>query len=214
MQQFRHSGEENKTGKEFTGVAEIKPLEGVTRRSEWPIAFQNKKTDRSIKWSREVRDESTKMAFFAEQVVKQWDPLSQESHKCLGLHRSWLRSWTGSWEKNPNPSEILWQIPPLAWKVTEILKVLEARRVSGGNTIMIVPSLIIVLQVLFWLLLSLLRLLGYINLSLTQGGFSVFLLRFVNKICTKHLANLKVQKILASQQWTQPGLLIPVSYSN
>lgn len=32
---------------------------------------------------------------------------------------------------------------------------------------MIVPSLIIVLQVLFWLLLSLLRLLGYINLSLT-----------------------------------------------
>lgn len=65
---------------------------------------------------------------------------------------------------------------------------------------MIVPSLIIVLQVLFWLLLSLLRLLGYINLSLTQGGFSVFLLRFVNKLCTKHLANLKVQKILASQQ--------------
>ena len=65
---------------------------------------------------------------------------------------------------------------------------------------MIVPSLIILLQVLFWLLLSLLRLLGYIKLSLTQGGSSEVLLRFVNKICTKHLANLKVQKTLASQQ--------------
>lgn len=42
-------------------------------------------------------------AFFAEQVVKQWDPLSQESHKCLGLHGSWLRSWTGSWEEKTQP---------------------------------------------------------------------------------------------------------------
>jgi len=65
---------------------------------------------------------------------------------------------------------------------------------------MTVPSLITLLQVPFWLLLSLLRLLGYANLSLTQDGPSEVLLRFVNKICTKHLPNLKVQKKPASQQ--------------
>lgn len=62
---------------------------------------------------------------------------------------------------------------------------------------MIVPSLIILLQVLFWLLL---RLLGYINLSLTQDGSSEVLLRFVKKVCTKCFANLKVQKTFANQQ--------------
>lgn len=74
---------------------------------------------------------------------------------------------------------------------------LQAGRVFGGN-ITIVPCLIILLQVLFWLLLRLLRLLGYINLSLTQGDSYEVLLMFVKK--TKHLANLKVQKTLASQQ--------------
>lgn len=45
---------------------------------------------------------------------------------------------------------------------------------------MIVPSLIL-LQVLFWLPLSLLRLLGYINLSLTQGGSSEVLQQDMHK---------------------------------
>lgn len=50
---------------------------------------------------------------------------------------------------------------------------------------MIMPSLILLLQVLFWLLLSLLKLLGYTNPSLSQGG----LYRFFLGLLTRYAQN-------------------------